>query len=407
MVAAVYNAALLVVAVVDARRLPHSGHRAERAVPRPFSLGAGETVTVTISHPGAAGLAAVVADHAPLELEPFPRELRGRFDQDGVLAVSYRARAPRRGDYPFGPIDLRCRTESGLWERQVRIPVPQTAEVYPDVLAIRQFQMSARRGLRLTSGLRRARPPGNASAFAGLRDYVPGDDIRRIDWKATARRDGPVTAEFEAERGQQLVIALDSGRLMRAPAGELTKHDHAVNAALLLAWAAQSHGDKVGLVAFGDRVVSFAEPRRGAAQPALLPRILRTVEAAHVEPDFGVAFTQVATRLNRRSLVVVLTDVIDQGTSTELVQQSLWLGRRHLVLVVAMADPELLRARDGPVDTVDQVYRWAAVEEILGARRESFERLRRGGVLGMDVEAGRLSAALVERYLELKERALI
>ncbi|MGH7776854.1 MAG: DUF58 domain-containing protein [Candidatus Dormibacterales bacterium] len=376
-------------------------------MPRPLSLGAGESIAVTVLHPAARGLDAVVADHAPLELAPSPREIRGTFDGRGRLEIAYRVRSPRRGDFAFGPVDVRCRTRSGLWERQVRIPLADSAEVYPDVRAVRQLQASARRGLRLSSGLRRARPPGAASSFAGLRDYLPGDDVRRIDWKATARRDRPVMTEFEAERGQQVVIALDCGRLMRAPVGPLTKLDHAVNAGLLLAWAAQAQGDRVGLLSFAEGVMTFSQPRRGSGQVALLTRILRTVQATHFEPDFRLAFAQLATGLSRRSLVVVLTDVIDQETSRELVEQCLWLGRRHLVLAVSMVDPEVLAARDEPIRTTGDAYRWTAAEEILGSRRESFERLRRGGVLGMDVEAGRLSPALVERYLELKERALI
>src|SRR5438045_8745839 len=123
-----------------------------------------------------------------------------------------------------------------------------------------------RRGMRIMMGLRRAGPPGATTAFAGLGDYRAGDDVRRISWKATARRDRPVVMEVEAERGQQAIIALDCGRLMTAPAGLLTKLDHAINAALLLAWVAQSQGDKVGMLTFTDGVRRFVRSPRGAAQ---------------------------------------------------------------------------------------------------------------------------------------------
>jgi len=253
------------------------------------------------------------------------------------------------------------------------------------------------------------RPSGSraATAFAGLRDYLPGDDPRRIHWKATARRDQPVTTEVEAERGQQVMILLDCGRLMTAPAGNLTKLDHAVNAALLLGWLAQQQGDRVGLVAFTDQVDSFLAPQRSPAQVSRLSGALYGIRAQFVEPDFIEAFSAVARRVSRRSLVVVLTDVLDPGASRDLVSQALWLSGRHLVLVVAMEDPALIAARDAPIDRSARAYEWAAAEELLAARRHSFEALRRGGVLGLDVPAGKLSPALVERYLELKERALL
>jgi uncharacterized protein (DUF58 family) len=394
--------------VRDALALPSGRNwEATRDIPNPLSLGAGQEILVGIRNRRAAGLRAVLADHVPLSLRPSAREVRGSFDARGEWIAAYAVEAPHRGSFQFGPIDLRTWRPNGWWARQVRIPAPQAAAVYPNVLAIRQYQLTLRRGMPYRPGQRRSRPPGAATSFAGLRDYIAGDDPRRINWKATARRDQPVTMELEAERGQQVMILLDCGRLMTAPAGQLTKLDHAVNAALLLGWLAQQQGDRVGLIAFTDQVDSFLAPQRGPTQVNRLNEALYGVRAQYVEPDFGEAFGQLARRVSRRSLVVVLTDVLDPGASRELVSQALWLSARHLVLVVAMEDPALVAARDAPIDRSARAYEWAAAEELLATRRQSFEALRRGGVLGLDVPAGKLSPALVEQYLELKERALL
>jgi len=203
------------------------------------------------------------------------------------------------------------------------------------------------------------------------------------------------------------VVAIDCGRLMTAPAGPLDKLDHAINAALLLAWVAQQQGDRVGLAAFTDGLRRFVTPGRGPAHVHLINEALYSIVAEYVEPDFAASFAQLGAKLNRRSLVVVLTDVIDPEASADLVGYALRLGRRHLVLVVAMADPEVLAARDASIDSAARAYEWAAAEELLAARRRSFEHLAQGGVHGLDVPAASLSPALVERYLELKERALL
>jgi uncharacterized protein (DUF58 family) len=404
----VYHGVLLGLVTVDARRLPpRKGFAASRVLPQPFSLGETQAVQVLVGHAAAAGLPAEVADHVPADLRPDARVLFGRFDREGFLTVEYLVRPPHRGAYSFGPVDVRCWRPGGWLWRQVRIPAAESAAVYPSVLAIKRYQLTLRRGMPLMQGLRRARPPGATTAFAGLREYLAGDEIRRISWKATARRDNPVVMEVEAERGQQAIIAIDCGRLMTAPAGLLTKLDHAVNAALLLAWVAQSQGDRVGMVTFADQVRQFVSPQRGAAQVTHLNRVLFNVRAEYTEPDFGEAFAQLAYRVSRRSLVIVLTDVLDPEASRDLVGHAIRLSRRHLVMVVAMSDPEVLQARDAPIDRAARSYEWAAAEELLAARRESFEALRKGGVLGLDVEAGRLSPALVERYLDLKERALL
>jgi len=407
-VAIAYHVGLVLVLARDIALLPgRSGYRVRRVMPEPFSLGEHEEVKVVIENSAAAGLLATIADHAPADLTPQPREVAGTFDRKGRLELTYSTTSPRRGAYKFGPVDLQVSRRDGWWRRQVRLQHPHEVAVFPNVVAIKRMQLTLRRGLRVMAGLRRARPPGASTAFAGLRDYVRGDDIRRVSWTATARRDHPVVVEVEAERGQQVMIAIDCGRLMTAPAGELEKLDHAINAALMLAWVAQAYGDRVGLMTFDDRVTSFIKPERGSAQLRRITEELYAVKPEYVEPDFGHAFTHLSLRLGRRSMVVILTDVQDPEASKELVAHSLRLAARHLVLVVAMSDPSVVNARQAPVTTSSRAYEWAAAEEFMASRRESFELLRRGGVLGLDVVAGNLSPALVERYLELKERALL
>jgi uncharacterized protein (DUF58 family) len=408
LIAVLYHAGLVIIATRDLALLPgRSGYRVRRTMPQPFSLGEREEVTVDIENPAAAGLMAAIADHAPDELKPEPRQVAGGFDAGGRLRLTYRTSSPRRGAYRFGPVDLRVWRDDGWWRRQVRLQHPDEVAVFPNVVAIKRVQLTLRRGLRAMAGLRRARPPGASTAFAGLRDYVRGDDARRVNWTATARRDRPVVVEVEAERGQQVMIALDCGRLMAAPAGELDKLDHGVNAALMLAWVAQAYGDRVGLMTFDDHVTNFIKPERGSTQLRRLTEALYAIKPQQVEPDFGHAMTHLALRIGRRSMVVVLTDVQDREASKELVAHCLRLSAKHLVLVVAMSDPAVLAARNAPIATSARAYEWAAAEEFVASRRESFELMRRGGVLGLDVVAGSLSPALVERYLELKERAVL
>jgi uncharacterized protein (DUF58 family) len=408
LVAIAYHVGLVLVLARDIALLPgRSGYRVRRVMPEPLSLGEHEEVKVVIENSAAAGLLATIADHAPADLTPQPREVAGTFDRKGRLELTYSTTSPRRGAYKFGPVDLQVSRPDGWWRRQVRLQHPHEVAVFPNVVAIKRMQLTLRRGLRVMAGLRRARPPGASTAFAGLRDYVRGDDIRRVSWTATARRDHPVVVEVEAERGQQVMIAIDCGRLMTAPAGELDKLDHAINAALMLAWVAQAYGDRVGLMTFDDRVTSFIKPERGSAQLRRITEELYAIKPEYVEPDFGHAFTHLSLRLGRRSMVVILTDVQDPEASKELVAHCLRLAARHLVLVVAMSDPSVVNARQAPVTTSSRAYEWAAAEEFMASRRESFELLRRGGVLGLDVVAGNLSPALVERYLELKERALL
>ena len=399
---------LVALTIRDGLTLPRPpAFRAARHLPRPLSLGEREQVTVVVAAPGAKGLLAEVADHVPADLAPDARSVTSEFDSAGRAVVTYSVEPPRRGAYAFGVVDIRSRRHGGLWWRQARVPLAEQVAVYPNTVAVRRHELRMRRGLMPLSGARRALVRGSASSLSSLRDYLPGDDVRRINWTATARRDSPVTMELEAERGQQLIILLDTGRLMTAPAGNLTKLDHAVNAALLLAWVAQSQGDRVGLGTFSDRVKNYLPPRPGQAQVRALNEVLYRLRGEYTEPDYGAALSMVATRAGRRSLVVVLTDLMEKESSRELVAHAVRLARRHAVLVVALTDPDLLAVRDAPITDADGAFAWAAVEDLLAARRESFEVLHRGGVHSLEARAGQLSPLVVERYLELKDRSLL
>ena len=394
LVAVIYHVGLVIVAARDLALLPgRAGYAVRRIMPEPFSLGEPEEVAVVIHNRQAAGLRARVADHAPDTLRATPRAVGGEFDAKGDLKVAYNTYSPKRGAYRFGAVDLQVWRDRGWWRRQVRLPLQQDVAVFPNVVAIKRIQLSLRRGLRAMAGMRRARPPGASTAFAGLRDYVRGDDVRRVSWTATARRDRPVVVEVEAERGQQVIIALDCGRLMTAPAGDLDKLDHAVNAALMLAWVAQAYGDRVGLMTFDDRVSGFIKPERGPIQLRRITEALYAVKAASGENAWPAPATLPAAALS--------TVAVDEPRGL----------RRSAAGDSRTPDPRPVRrdllARDDPIVSTNRAYEWAAAEEFVASRRESFEQLRRGGVLGLDVVAGRLSPALVERYLELKERALL
>jgi len=404
----VYHGFVILTVIRDGRRLPSpAAFTVRREMDRPLSLGVRQEVELTVTARGSKAGWARIADHAPASLAAEPRETTVRFSASGVAHFSYQVLPVRRGAYTFGQVDVRYWRSGSMLARQVGIPASEEVRVFPDVVQIRTYQSNLRRGLRPHAGMRRTRPPGAATAFASLRDYLPGDDVRRVNWRATARRDRPITGEVEAERGQEVVLAIDCGRLMAGRSGALTKLDHAINAALLLAWTAHRLGDRVGLVTFADRVLGFLPPRPGAAQVTSINHALCAIQASTLEPEYQGTAAFIARRVPRRSLVVMLTDVLDLAASATLVASCLQLAHRHLVLVAALSDPAVAEAIALPITHAARAYEWVAAEELVAERRTAFEALRRGGVPSLDVRAGELSARLVERYLELRERALI
>jgi len=296
----------------------------------------------------------------------------------------------------------------GLGRHRARLPLPWDVVVYPPLVSVRLRASVAEALRRRDVGSKQIRRLGEGRLFESLREWVPGDDLRHIDWKATARRAKVITRQYEAERRQQVLLVLDTGRLMTADvASGVARLDFAVQAALELAYAAAQHDDNVGIMTFADGVQHFVAPERGRTGVRRVMDVLAEVQPKLVEPDYPGAFRYLAARNRKRALTVLFTDVIDRFASDALVANVATLRPRHLPLAVTLRNPELDRAAMQRPETLRDAYRKAAAEELLHAREEALGHMRRAGVLVIDVTPERAAQAVVAKYLDLKRRGTL
>ena len=256
-------------------------------------------------------------------------------------------------------------------------------------------------------GQRRMRFKGHGREFESLREFVPGDEIRHISWSASARRGKLVTREYQVERSQNILVMIDAGRMMTARIEKLTKLDNAINAALSIAYVALYGGDNIGLLTFCRKVITFLPPKHGHEQLNQVMEGLYGVKPQLIEPNYPRAFNFVEANCRKRSLVIILTDLIDRESSNELLTYTQGLIPRHLPLIVAIGDNDLRGLVKQEPRSVSDVYRQSVAEELLQQREEALARIVRLGGLALDVPAGRLSFELVNKYLEVKARGLI
>jgi uncharacterized protein (DUF58 family) len=296
----------------------------------------------------------------------------------------------------------------GLGRRRSRVDLPWEVIVYPPLVSVRLRASVAQARRRRDVGMKAIRELGEGRLFESLREWVPGDDIRHIDWKATARRRKVITRQYEAERRQHVLLVLDLGRLMTADiAGGVARLDFVVQAALELAYAAAQHDDNVGIMTFADGVQHFVAPERGRAGVRRVLDVLAVVEPKLVEPDYPGAFRYLAARNRKRALTVLFTDVIDRFASDALVANVASLRPRHVPLAVTLRNPELdAVAALRPAESRD-AFRKAAAEELLHAREEALGHMRRAGVVVLDVTPQRAAQAVVSKYLDLKRRGVL
>lgn len=320
--------------------------------------------------------------------------------------IDYQIVPGRRGAYPRGDHYLRIPTPLGLWDRQFSFGTNQLIRVYPDLQALRTFELLARQD-REHAFLRATKLKGGESEFARLREYSRDDEYRAIDWKATAKRQRLTAREYQLESNQTVMFIIDAGRLMTAQAGKTTFFDHALNASLMLGQVAARNGDRVGLLGFDDAVRAFVPPTAG---PSAARRLIQATYDLHptlVEPDYDFGLSQFAVRVRKRSLVILFVQVVDEAVAEILLKRTHSLMPRHLPLLVLLRNPELDAFMREPCRQEPELYARAAGAELLRWRHGFVQDLRSQGALVLDVAPQQLTGELINRYLLVKARQLL
>jgi uncharacterized protein (DUF58 family) len=271
----------------------------------------------------------------------------------------------------------------------------------------REAELKALGARSLVAAHRKTSWRGEGREFESMRDYVRGDELRHISWTATARRGKLTTRQYQIERDQTILIAIDGGRLMTARIDQETKLDSAVHAALALMSAAARAGDNAGLLVFGRKIKSYLPPSRGRDHMDAALEALYAVEPDMIEPSYSHALEFIAAHSKRRSLVVLLTDLVDEEGSKELLASLRLLRPRHLPLVVTIADRDLKAVVSNVPETARDLFTQSVAEEIMYLREAALRRVESQGGLALDVTAAALAPSLLEKYLQVKERGLL
>jgi uncharacterized protein (DUF58 family) len=339
-------------------------------------------------------------------------------------SIRYRVEPLERGDWETGWLYLRYRSPLGLIERWAIAPLTQTVRVYPALRTGEEQQIFLARSRQIDRQLRRAQQRGLGRDFESLREYREGDDLRDICWTATARSGNLITRQYQTERSQPVWIVLDCGRLMRSRVGAgapgkavfpglasgvriHSKLDHACTTAVALAQLALFSGDRVGLLAYGQGIQQRLLPGRGAAHLRQLIESLAQVRAEGAEADHLRATAMLNRLQPRRSLILWITDLAETAMRPEVIEGAAHLLRHHVLLFVAMAQPEVEIIAQARPKNVEQMFRAAAAQEMAGHRELLLARLREQGALTLDLNPEVLTSSVLNQYLAVKERAMV
>lgn len=404
-----YDIGLIALAIIDARtsRLPKAV-RITREFSGRFAVGAETEVIIRIQNSTPKRVPLILKDEYPPRMKLSGlREAQVKVEAQTEAMLIYGLRPPKRGRFEFGQTAVRFLSRLRLTWCETKVGEPTSVKVYPNMRRAREAELKALGARSLVAAHRKTSWRGEGREFESLREYVRGDELRHISWTATARRGRLTTRQYQIERDQTIMIVLDAGRLMTARIEQETKLDSAIHAALALMSAAARGGDNAGLMVFGRRIKSYLPPSRGRDHMDAALEALYSVEPEMIEPSYARALEFVAANSKRRSLVVLLTDLVDEEGSKELLASLKLLRPRHLPLVVTIADRDLKAAvRDAP-ESASELFTQSVAEEIMYLREAALRRVESQGGLALDVTAAALAPALLEKYLQVKERGLL
>ncbi len=397
---------LLVVVVIDAvsvlllRRLT-----VRREVPGRLALGVEIEIPLTLHNPNTHALVAEFFDGLPETVESSQLPWSGTVAGSGYTTVLYTARPLARGALTFTSCHIQHRSPLGLWWRRYRAGGTAELRVYPNYEPVVRYTLLAMSNRLSQMGIITKNRAGQSREFHQLREYMDGDVLSQVDWKATARRNQLVSREYREQRDQTIIFMLDSGRRMRALDGALPQFDHCLNATLLLSYIALRQGDRIGVMGFGgtDR---WLPPVKGQHSMSTVLNHLYDYRSSSASSDFSEAAERLMAVQRRRALVVLLTNLRSEDSAHLLAPLRL-LRRRHLVIVASMREQNVTTRLHEPVVNFDDAIFTAAGHGYFAERENFLAHLRDHGVMTLDETAASLPAALANAYHEIKRRGTL
>ena len=348
-----------------------------------------------------------IIDELPVQFQKRDWVLTHRFAAREQKNIIYKLRPVTRGEYHFGNIILYVQSLLGLLMRRHDINVSETVPVYPSFLQLRKYELLSQTTIQTEHGNKRMRKIGHSMEFEQIKEYVRGDDIRTINWKATARKGSLMVNNYTDEKSQQVYCIIDKGRLMKMPFNELTLLDYAINSTLVLSNVCLQKQDRIGLITFSNKMGSLIAADKKPIQRENILQLLYNQDTAFLESDYEMLYMQIRSRIKHRSLLVLYTNFESLSGLRRQLNYLRSIARHHLLMVVFFENTELHQLSHLQAGNVEEVYIKTIAEKFEFEKRLIVKELQKHGILAVLTPPEKLTINAVNKYLELKARQAI
>lgn len=404
----VANGVLALVAITDLYRMVRPEQiEILRETSDVLSVGAANPVVLRVLSRAPRPITIEITDEPPVPSRSEGLPFEATLTPQREVEATYHLYPQKRGPNQFRNVYFRYRSPLGLWSQNVQRQLVDDVRIYPDIRTVRRFDLLAKRNRLSEMGLKLWRLRGKEGEFERLREYRREDEMRHIDWSATAKHQKLISREYTTERNQNIVILLDCGRSMLNETDGISHLDRGLNAAIILSYIALGQGDNVSLVAFSNRLERYVGPVRGKTAIRSLIQKTYDLEARHEASDYGLACEDLLRRQKKRALVLLITYALDDQHLDAIGRYLRSLISSHLFLCVLLKDLPLVGLAERVPETDVEAYQVAAAAEMLAAQERRLSVLRARGIHATEVVPNELAAEVINHYLDVKARHLL
>lgn len=384
-----------------------SGIEARRTVPEKLSNGDVNLIGLWVENRYAFPVAAEIIDELPFQFQKRDFSIRAHIASGERKDMAYTVRPVERGEYHFGALNIFAATSLRLTVRRYRFAASAVAPVYPSIMQMKKYDLFAVSNRLVETGIKKIRRIGASMEFDQIRRYITGDDYRKINWKATARKSDLMVNQFRDERSQHVYSVIDLGRAMKMPFNGMTLLDYAINAGLVISNVAIRREDRAGIITFSDRIGAILPASREHAQMFRILELLYNCRTGFREPNYELLYAEITRKVGRRSLLLLYTNFETLSSLRRNLNFLAMLARRHVLVVIFFLNTELGRYLDAAAGSVEEIYIKTIAEKFAFEKKQIVKELDRHGIHSMLTSPEHLTVNTINTYLELKSRGLI
>ena len=400
---------LVLLVIVDVLLLFASKGRIEgkRVLPDKLSNGDENPILLKITNTYLFQVVVKIIDEIPFQFQKRDFGLVSKIASGNSKTYDYELRPTERGVYSFGSLNIFASSPIGLLARKYSFDQAQEVPVYPSFLQLQKYDLIAFTNRLHEYGLKKIRRIGHTMEFEQIKDYVLGDDIRNINWKATAKRGQLMVNQFQDEKSQPIYSVIDKGRVMKMPFNGLSLLDYAINATLVISNIALKKQDKAGMFSFSNKIENRVVAERRSSQMNLILETLYNLETNFIESDFSRLYVDVKRNLNQRSLLLLYTNFETLDALHRQLPYLLAMAKQHLLVVIFFENTELNEFADREAETVRQIFDQTMAEKFIYEKKLIVNELRKHGIQTILTKPENLTISTINKYLEIKARGLI